>query len=64
MSLTVEASVRDIAHGVLDRPNDTVHEKLELCRGDGEKGYIHLSMSIRRSIQENVQAAYRGSNSS
>jgi len=34
----VEASVGDVAHGVFDGPDNTVHEELELSRGDGEEG--------------------------
>jgi hypothetical protein len=36
--LTVQPGVGYIPHCVLDRPDDAVHEQLELGRGDGEQG--------------------------
>ena len=37
-SLTVETGLSDITHGVLDGPDDTIHEQLELWRREGQQG--------------------------
>lgn len=43
---TIEAGFRDISHCVLDRPDDTVHEQLELGWWDCEKRFNAISPSV------------------
>lgn len=42
MQLTIETSLRDVAHRVLDRPDDTVHEQLVLRRRYRQQCYALL----------------------
>ena len=43
MLLTVQACVRYISHCVFDRPDDAVHEQLELRWREGEERYELIS---------------------
>lgn len=50
---TVQSSLRNISHRVLDGPDDAVHEKLELRRKDGQERCDNSSGT--RSIYEHAR---------
>ena len=51
--LTVQTCLCDIAHSMLDSPDDTVHEQLELVWRDGQQGY-HTGVSQRYGSDDQI----------
>ena len=60
---TIQTSLRNITHSMLDSPNDTVHEQLELVGREGEKSYEkngEFYVSIPTSKEQTGEAVQIG----
>ena len=51
--LTVQSGFRDVPHGMLDGPDDTIHEQLELGWRNGEKSYntVYVNKKISQKYK-------------
>ena len=50
--LTAQANVGNVTHCVLNSPNDTIHEQLELIRRDTQQSYALTVITCHQRMQK------------